>query len=862
MILPSNSKEQTASKYIPYVAPLDDYTCSTVDWDVVRTIQVQGIPFETMAGSMLNGLIEQLFATFNNMGASRANRVALWTHLVRRKIKYDFSGIEYDNFLSRELNKQYGKRLAATDFYTNELYISPVYRPAASDAERLAQRFVKRPEQRRSVHAVALEEIGHITDQLMVSLKRYHPTLLGTKEDAEGNLLADYAQLYARILNGGHSPALAVNRYPVGYGIQRSDISFEGDVAIIDRQDSTRYAAILTLKAPYSMEQIKPSILHGLYRLDCEFVLSQSLTFMHKAMAGRFLSRQLEHVRSTSANEDQMRELAKAISDLENDKFAMGEHEFILCLYGDSLAELNDAVHMALGAFEEKSLEVVRETRGTLITSYFGMLPGNFRMKRPRAQPISTANFASFFPMHNYVTGSAAGSQWGMPIAMLKTNGQSPYFFNYHVSRQVLKEQGIQLEYEADDDEQTADEETLEIVDAVEVEDDDPADDAGEAAAELPVEGRPRRRRQRKDSANYIAIGPNGAGKTVVQCLLRALARKTQIRRGPYRSFTFDRDCGQEIFICGLGGRYFRFLKNQPTGINLFSLENNERNRFFIFSMAKWCAAQGGGDGGSYFVTPADERELMAAIAEVYELTEEKRRWSRITDTLRNPQLKEAMSRWVAGGAYAWVLDSKEDRFDLTVANDFGFDMTEFLDDDLARTPILRYLRYKIKLHAPGRPHSVELDEASVALKDPLLRQEFIEDDARRIRKQEGLIGLGVQDASDITEGPLKGVLTTQFPTLLIFPNVQADRAAFVDGLKLTEQEFYQVRVGMHDKPGSFLLKRGIESVVVQLDLSGMDDMLAVLSGSADNLPVMRSLISQLGDKPEVWLPEFFKRRL
>lgn len=848
----SNSREQTATKYIPYRSPMDPYTISTVDWDMVRTIQVNGVPFETMAGSVLNGLTEQLFATLNNL-ANRNTRVALWTHLVRRKINYDFTGIEYDNYFSRELNRQYGERLAREDFYTNELYVSPVYRPAASDAERIAQRFIKKTEDRRAVHAKALEEMGHITDQLLVSLRRYHPTLLGTRETADGDLLADYAQLYARLLNGGDGGPVAVNRYTVATAIQRSDVTFEGDVVVIDTPTSTRYAGILSLSAPYSVELLRASILHGLYKLDCEFVLSQSLTFMSPRKAERLLKVQLGHVESTSANPDQIAELRKALRDLENGKFGMGEHEFTLTLYADSVSQLNDAIHQALAAFEEKSLEVFRETRGTLISSYYGMLPGNFIMKRPRAHPISTSNFVRFFPMHNYVTGSAAGSQWGMPIAMLKTSGQSPYFFNYHVSRQALKDQGVQLEYEAEEDGE--DEALVE-------------DDENQLGTPEPVpavrgeEEAPRRKRQRKDPGNFIAIGPNGSGKTATLCFLRAMARKKTIKSGPYLTFAFDRDGGQEIFVLAIGGRYFRFIKGQEAGINPFSLESNERNRFFQLSLAKWCASKHQVGNAPYAVSPDEERQLITAIEEVYRLSPEKRRWARLLDTITSKALREALSRWVDNNAYAWVLDSPHDRFDLTGATDFGFDMTEFIEDDFARTPILRYLRHKIKLVAPGRPHAIEIDEATVALKDPILQSEWIDDDARRIRKQEGLIGLYVQDAGDIVNGPLKHVLTTQFPTLFVFPNMQADPDTYMGGLKLTKQEFEQVRHGMHDKPGSFLLKRGIESTVVQLDLTGMDDVLSVLSGSSDNLPIMRELIQSHGTDPAKWLPEFYNRRM
>lgn len=848
----SISKEESATKYIPYDVPLDAHTCSTSDWDVLRTIKVQGVPFETLSTESANVLSRQLFSTLNSLGA-KSTRVALWTHLVRRKINYDLSEIRYDNYFSQQLNEQYAARLAKEDFFVNEMFITPVFRPAATGAERFAQGFSKNAEHKRSALRSAKEEITTISNQLLISLRRYHPTLLGTSETADGAMIADYAELYARILNGAEAAPVAVNRYPIRYAIQRSGITFDGDVVVIERPASTRYAAILSLKAPYSIETVSPDILHGLLELKCEFILSQSLTFMQAGKAERFLKQQLGQIESTTNHEGQIKELKDAIKGLQNGNFGMGEHEFILTLYGDSMSELNTAVAEALATFEQRNLEVFRETRGGLIAQYFGMLPGNFRMKRYRAQPISTDNFVSFFPMHNYVTGNASGSQWGMPIAMMKTNGWSPYFFNYHVSRQALKDQGVQLEYDPEDD-------IDQSPDATMTAGNDPDEElSAEEIEQLRQEGDqaiPRRRRQRKDSGNYIAVGPNGSGKTVIQCLLRALARKESMKNGPYKTFVYDKDSGQEIYIWACGGQYFRFTKGVDSGINPFSLPNNPRSHYFLANLAKWCAAQ----DRTYIASSDDEAELLKSIREVYRLTSG-RRWARIGDTLKSKQLKSALQRWWDDGQYSWVLDNPVDRFDLESANDFGFDMTEFLDDDMARPPILRYIKYKIDLTAPGRPYSIEIDEAATALKDEMMRDEIIEKESRTIRKKEGLIGLGVQDASDITEGPLKGLLTTQFPNLLIFPNGQAERKYYVDGLHLTEAEFEQVTVKMHEKPGSFLLKRGIESVVVQVDLSGMNDMLAVLSGSVDNLPLVRGLINVHGNHPEKWLPEFFKRR-
>ena len=65
----------------------------------------------------------------------------------------------------------------------------------------------------------------------------------------------------------------------------------------------------------------------------------------------------------------------------------------------------------------------------------------------------------------------------------------------------------------------------------------------------------------------------------------------------------------------------------------------------------------------------------------------------------------------------------------------------------------------------------------------------------------------------------------------------------------------------MSPESRKFLVKQGHDSVVVGLDLIGMDDELAVLSGRAETTGVAREVIAELGNDPKLWLPEFHRRR-
>ncbi|HDR9474420.1 VirB4 family type IV secretion/conjugal transfer ATPase [Burkholderia multivorans] len=839
------ANETPATKYIPYRSQIDATTCTTIERDVTSTIQFRGIPFETMSKEELDGYTRQWNATINTLGANNS-RVALWTHLVRRKLQYDLSGVEYDNPFSQMLGAQYAERVGKQTYYLNELFLSPVYRPAPGRAERIGAKLDKKGGQ--AVASVALEQIGRITAQIVRSLRRFHPNVLGVREFEDRPAVSDLQSFYGMILNGEWAP-VPLDTFSVRYAIQRNDLNFGTEVIEIMGPTRSRFAGIIGLKAPYGAEMADARIFHPLLRLQCEFILSQSLTFLPFNKADKFLDKQISNFSSTdeAASAIQLKQLRDARSNLAAGKFGMGEHEFILTLYGDSIKEVNEAIGMAVAALEEKSLIAIRKRRGKLITQYFGMLPGNFLTDRLDAMPVSTDNFAAFFPMHNFMTGRAEGTQWGMPITVLKTTSGAPYFFNFHVSRKTLKNQGVQLEYLDDEDEKQSEEE------------EEKAELAGRAVKE-----------HRKELGNYTIIGPSGSGKTLTKLFLRSLVRKR--RKGadarPFKTFAWDKDYGEEICVCALGGKYFRFEESKPSGLNPFGLPDTKENRAFIMELLMWCAES----DPTYTRSGADEEVLLKVIGDVYDLPTT-RRLARIMDTLPGSieaqrtadgvvtGLKAALRRWVGNDSpYGWVLDNAYDRFDLSVANDFGFDMTSFLDNEYARTPIQLLINRKIESAIDGSPFILDIAEAWKALKDPFM-QRFIENKAKTVRKQLGLIGLDTQDPTDLTSSPIRGTLLQQFPTQIYLPNDRADAADYIDGMKLTKREFKLVTEGMLDEPGQFLLKQGKESVVVRNDLSGMDDMTAVLSASIENVMLVRDLIEKNGDDPNVWLPKFFKTR-
>ena len=104
---------------------------------------------------------------------------------------------------------------------------------------------------------------------------------------------------------------------------------------------------------------------------------------------------------------------------------------------------------------------------------------------------------------------------------------------------------------------------------------------------------------------------------------------------------------------------------------------------------------------------------------------------------------------------------------------------------------------------------------------------------------------------------------------MILLPNPNASRDDYIKGLKLTEAE-YEVVVKLDERSRCFLVKQGHGSSVCQLILRGLDDALAVISASTDNIEVMHGVleaeamrsglrVDQL--EPEAWLDDFYASR-
>jgi type IV secretion system protein VirB4 len=218
------------------------------------------------------------------------------------------------------------------------------------------------------------------------------------------------------------------------------------------------------------------------------------------------------------------------------------------------------------------------------------------------------------------------------------------------------------------------------------------------------------------------------------------------------------------------------------------------------------------------------------------------------------------LSKWCGDGSLAWVLDNVEDQLDFSNNSMFGFDVTEFLDNDEIRAPIVMYLFHRIEQIIDGRRFMMFLDEFWKLLLDEYF-EDLAQNKQKTIRKQNGLMVYGTQSAKDVLQSPIAHSLIEQCATMIFMPNPKADREDYVNGFHLSEREFQLVKEDMAPGSRRFLIKQGQSSVVAELNLKGFDDELAVISGTTDNVELVTRIIENHGEDPAVWLPIFHEQR-
>ncbi|WP_374346534.1 VirB4 family type IV secretion/conjugal transfer ATPase [Phenylobacterium sp.] len=355
------------------------------------------------------------------------------------------------------------------------------------------------------------------------------------------------------------------------------------------------------------------------------------------------------------------------------------------------------------------------------------------------------------------------------------------------------------------------------------------------------------------DLGHTFICGPSGSGKTVVQNFMLA-----QLERFGVQHVFIDKDRGAEIFVRASGGTYLTLRNGLPTGFApLKALDFTPANRVFLGSLVRQLVAR-----PDRPLTVQDERAIDAAIAALAPLPPQQRSISALRQLLSQRDAGGVGARlepWAQGGPLGWVLDNEADALGLD-ARFMGFDMTHVLDNPQVRTPVMMYLFHRLSALVDGRRLVIDIDEFWKAIGDEAFRG-LAQDGLKTYRKQNAFMVFGTQSPADVLRSPISHTILEQCATKIFLPNPHAAERDYVEGFGLTHREFALVREDLAPESRQFLIKQGLNSVVAELRLDGLDDDLAILSGRTETVDLLDRIRARVGDAPADWLEPFHRER-
>lgn len=786
--------ERSLEGRIPYSHHVNDTVIATKEGHYLTTIKLAGRSFTGHAYDTILKWIEEINTGFKGVSSEH---ISVHTHLIRKKVS-EYPEKKFDNFFSTEMDKVYSAQFSGDDLLVNDLYITFIFRPAVGVNAYFKDMNKMSLNDRKEQQDTFAEELQKVVGifYAMFNVKKYQPVILGVhpevfKDEETG---AEHEYMYCEALRfynyllTREDRKISVRKTRISdyIGNQRLFFSNQGEFGEL-RKISGKNDFFGMLDVKEYPEFTGAGHLNNLMKLPFEFILSQSFNCLSKQSAKGFLKTQQKMLRDAKdMAESQIQGLYQAMDDLESGRFVMGEHYLTIQIFGNDIKQTAKNLDVAYSTMTDLEFVMTRCDL-SLESAFFSMLPANFKYV-PRPAPISSFNFWSFNSLHNYMTGKPLHNPWGSAVCLMKTQSKSPLYFNFHSS--PLHQDSY----------------------------------------------------LKKMLGHTAILGQSGAGKTVLLAILLNYLNDVTKKA---RQVIFDKDQGLSIYVQAVNGIYYTINKGESTGWN--PLQTNDIG--FVKAFVKSLIMNDGTDINHYdneTITSASEI-LMKHPIEDRNLTVFSQSLPNIlSDDEERPTVFSRLKKWLRGEENGYLFDNDIDTLDLTKAKVFGFDVGDYIEDDEIREPIMTYLLNRTNAMIDGTPFVYVFDEFWKMLEAEIF-QKLIKNELKTIRKKNGICVFATQEPNDVLGHPLAPTLITQLATQILLENQKAEEKHYVEGLKLTVDQFQTV-MDIPENSREFVIQQAGQISRASLSLAGkeFDDIMSVLSGTPDNALLVKKIKQKL----------------
>ncbi|MDE3028096.1 MAG: type IV secretion system DNA-binding domain-containing protein [Paracoccaceae bacterium] len=514
-------------------------------------------------------------------------------------------------------------------------------------------------------------------------------------------------------------------------------------------------------------------MLDGLRGLKDLVITSSFTPGRQNAMEARIKLAARQMRASEDAAESLRQGLIQAADDVASGRAVFGRHHLTVMVTAASEAELEEATSQIWRVGQGAGMTLVRESFGAR-AAYFAQAPGNWSY-RARTALISAANFADFAALHASVLGRGAGeSPWHVPVTAFQDGDGSLYTFNFHERWSGGQE---------------------------------------------------------PSAGHTLILGTPGTGKTLLAAFLMA-----QARRADARIFVFDKDCGLEMAVRALGGRYSAVRRGQPTGLKPVMTETDARGRAWLDEWLRVNLAR---------ERPLDTLQgvaLSEAVARVAEAPAALRNFDSFRELVAatddRGDLMARIGEWGTSGRWGWLFAATPELMSLD-ADVTGIDMTEVLDTAVERGAFLTYVFRRIeRVIEDRRPTLLIIDEAWKALDDELFVKR-LHDWLVTMRKKNCVVMMLTQSPSHLASSRIGPIIVEMSTTQVIFPNPRATPSSY-DVLHLSEKEAAIASASTAGKR-AVLLRSGGDTTILNVNMAALGPLMPVLGGGRSGEEVVGS---------------------
>ena len=350
------------------------------------------------------------------------------------------------------------------------------------------------------------------------------------------------------------------------------------------------------------------------------------------------------------------------------------------------------------------------------------------------------------------------------------------------------------------------------------------------------------------DNGHTMIIGPEGTGKTVLLNFLLSEATKFN-----YKLFYIDVFKSSEVFVKSLGGKYYDLnLQNEQNLFNPCSIieEDPEFLKLFLeYLMLQKSELQ----QGKYY--PDQEKDdLINELCK--KITNKEISLQKISDLepyFKDTNFAKLFKLWIKEGKLAKFFDNAEDILAQN-SNYIGIDVTNLIKYKPILVPVIFYIMKKIEHSLDGKPTIIVLDEAFKLLDNPLLGDK-IHDWLAKLREKNAMVIFSSESIEDAKNSNITELLTKEIATKLFLPNLEVGKE-YKDIFHLDKEESAMIEQISNDNR-HFLLKHGSDTIIAELDLTDMNDIIAILSSDETSIEIMNKIIERVGEQPQKWVPTF-----